>query len=630
MTVYQTHPQQTPADPYQRSHPVDPVTRQLIRGSLRAARLECELIIERTAMSAFIREKKDYTVSFLDGKGQEIYGETMGSDIMGCVWEYYPAESMALEDLYWYNDPYISQGSITHTPDMVFIAPVFYEGEIVAYCHSFAHFWDLGGARPGSIGPANTEIFHDGTLVPPIKIIDRGKLNDEAYRIILRNSRYPDLLEGDSRALMAAAQRAQERLLEMFDRFGKDTMLAAIEQDQADTALMVREKTLEAIPEGDYPVRDYMDHGGVGDHWHSFHLRLSRRGDNIRLDATASDDQSDGSINFIASDGALKAYFGQYFHQFDPSLLANHGLLAGVDDVQLRPGSILQPEWPAALGCRAHTFTKLKGAVRAVLAGATGGNVMAGTAVYVIAYWRMKAQPTDRDTGTWLLCTDGIAVGHGARPHADGLDAIYQRHNENYPGEFMEMEYPLRLERYAISTDSGGPGKFRGGCGIVRDVRLLADEGTFGLRVENHLFPAWGVAGGMGGGVSLVVLNPGTPEEREIRAFSDDNHWKKGDLVRIYTAGGGGWGDPLERDMEQVLDDVKDGFVSMRSALEHYGVVIDPASMTVDEDCTGGKRDSIRESRGPTKLFHRFEYFDSEEEEFEWVCKNMPRHDSRQ
>ncbi len=270
------------------SGPVDPVTRQLIRGSLRAARLECELIIERTAMSAFIREKKDYTVSFLDGKGQEVYGETMGSDILGCVWAYYPAESMRPGDLYWYNDPYISQGSITHTPDMVFIAPVFYEGDVVAYCHSFAHFWDLGGSRPGSIGPANTEkkdytvsfldgkgqevygetmgsdilgcvwayypaesmrpgdlywyndpyisqgsithtpdmvfiapvfyegdvvaychsfahfwdlggsrpgsigpanteIFHDGTLVPPIKIVNQGILNDEAYRIILRN-----------------------------------------------------------------------------------------------------------------------------------------------------------------------------------------------------------------------------------------------------------------------------------------------------------------------------------------------------------------------------------------------------------------------------------------------------------
>ncbi len=604
-----------------RSPSVDPITRQLIRGGLRAARLECELIIERTAMSAFIREKKDYTVSFLDRDGQEIYGDTMGSDILGCVWQHYPVESMRPGDLYWYNDPYLSEGSITHTPDMVFIAPVFYGGEIVAYCHSFAHFWDLGGSRPGSIGPANTEIFHDGTLVPPIKIIDAGRLNDEAYRIILRNSRYPDLLEGDSRALMAAANRAQERILELFDRFGMPTMLAAIAGDQADTARLVRDKTLELIPDGEYAVRDYMDHAGVGDRWHSFHLKLTRKGDRVLLDAEASDDQAHGSINFIASDGALKAYFGQYFHQFDASLLANHGLLAGIDAVQLRSGSILRPEWPAALGCRAHTFTKLKSAVRAVVAQATGGNVMAAAAVYVIAYWRMK----ERDGGDWLLCTDGIAVGHGARPFGDGLDAIYQRHNENYPGEFMEMEYPLRLERYAISTDSGGPGKYRGGCGVIREVRLLADEGTFGLRVENSIFPAWGVAGGMGGGLSRVVLNPDTPDEREIRPFSDDNHWKCGDLVRIYTAGGGGWGDPLERDAAMVLDDVLDGFVSLEAARESYGVVIDPDALQVDVAATDAQRSAIRASRGKTRMFHRFNYFATESEEFQWISKNIPR-----
>ena len=600
---------------------VDPITRQLIRGGFRAARLECELIIERTAMSAFIREKKDYTVSFLDQHGQEIYGDTMGSDILGCVWEHYPVSSMRPGDLYWYNDPYLSEGSITHTPDMVFIAPVFFDGEIVAYCHSFAHFWDLGGSRPGSIGPANTEIFHDGTLVPPIKIVDAGRLNDEAYRIILRNSRYPDLLEGDSRALMAAASRAQERLLEMFNRFGKRTMLDAIDDDQTDTGRMVREKTLELIPEGEYAVRDYMDHAGLGDHWHSFHLKLSRKGDEISLDASQSDDQAAGSINFIASDGALKAYFGQYFHQFDSSLLANHGLLAGIDNVKLRSGSILRPEWPAALGCRAHTFTKLKSAVRAVVAQATDGNVMAGAAVYVIAYWRMK----DRSNGAWLLCTDGIAVGHGARPFGDGLDAIYQRHNENYPGEFMEMEYPLRLERYAISTDSGGAGKYRGGCGVIRDVRLLADEGTFGLRVENNLFPTWGVAGGMGGGVSRVVLNPDTPGEREIRPFSDDNEWKRGDLVRIQTAGGGGWGDPLERDTQMVIDDVLDGFVSAEAARDSYGVIIDPDSRTVDERATEAQRKHLRIVRGGTKMFHRFQYFQTESEEFEWINRNIPR-----
>ena len=600
---------------------LDPIMLQLIRGSLRSARLECELIIERTAMSAFIREKKDYTVSFLDNRGEEIYGETMGSDIMGCVWEHYPPETMHSGDVYWYNDPYISRGSITHTPDMVFITPVFFEDELVAYCHSFAHFWDLGGSRPGSIGPANTEIFHDGTLVPPIKIVDRSKLNDEAYRIILRNSRYPDLLEGDTRALMSAAQRAEERVLEIFNRFGKETTLSAIQQDQVETAEFIRLKTLQLIPPGSYSTRDYLDNDGVGAEWHSFHLELRRTGDKITLDATASDDQAPGSINFISSDGTVAAYFGQHFHQYDPSLTMNQGLLAAVDEVKLRPGSILQPQWPAALGCRAHTFTKLKNAVRAVVAMANGGDTMAAMAVYVIAYWRMK----DAESGEWLLCTDGIAVGHGARPQADGIDAVYSRHNENYPAEFMDMEYPLRMERYAINPDTGGPGKYRGGCGIIRDVRLLAPEGTFGLRVENNRFPAWGVAGGKAGGTSRVVLNQGFEGEREIRPFSDDNPWHAGDVVRIYTAGGGGWGDPLDREIALVERDVRGGYVSLEAARSEYGVVIDPIALKADGPGSLAFRNDLRKVREEPKLFHRFIYFDNDEEERHWIERNLPR-----
>ena len=383
---------------------------------------------------------------------------------------------------------------------------------------------------------------------------------------------------------------------------------------------MVREKSLELIPQGSFSVRDYMDHAGVSDRWYSYHVILNRDKDEVTLDATESDDQADGSINFLASDGALAAYFGQYFHQYDPSLLPNHGLLAAIDGVQLRQGSILQPNFPAALGCRAHTFTKLKSSVRALLAEATNGQVMAGSAVYVIAYWRMKDKG-----GDWLLCTDGIAVGHGARPFADGLDAIYSRHNENYPGEFMEMEYPLRMERYAIAKDSGGPGLYRGGCGIIRDIRILADEGTFGLRVENNIFPTWGVAGGMGGGTSKVIINPGTPGEREIRAFSDDNLWYEGDLVRVYTAGGGGWGDPLEREPERVLEDVLDGFVSIDAAQDSYGVVIDHDSLIIGSRATAAKRQELAAFRGPTKLFHRFNYFNTAAEELEWVEKHIPR-----
>ncbi|MCZ6873473.1 MAG: hydantoinase B/oxoprolinase family protein [bacterium] len=600
---------------------VDPITRQLIRGSLKAARQECEMVIERTAMSAFIREKKDYRICFLDRDGRSVYGEDQGADALGCVWDFYPRESMKPKDLYWYNDPYISRGAVTHTPDMTFITPVFFDDELVAYCFSWAHFWDLGGARPGSIGPANTEIFHDGTLVPPVKLIDQGKRNDEVYRIVLRNSRYPDLLEGDSQALMSAARVAEERLVALFQRYGKETMLEAFSMFQQETGDFVRQQALKLIPPGTYTVSDYLDTDGATDRWYSFKMSLIRQDDHISVDLRESDDQAKGSINFITNPVILSSYFGQYFHSFDTSLLMNQGLVACIDDVQLRQGSILQPNWPAALGCRAHTFHKLRSAVRATIAKATGGNVMAGSAVYIIAYWRMK----DPVSGEGLLCTDGIAVGHGARPFADGHDAIYQRHNQNYPAEFIDMEYPLRLERYALRPDSGGPGQYRGGCGIIRDIRLLADEGTFGLRVEHNRFPTFGVAGGMGGSTSRVVLNPGTPDEKEVKSFSDDNIWRKGDLVRIYSAGGGGWGNPLEREITDVERDVRGHFISLEAAHRDYGVVIDPETLQADIPATETQRKAMAETRPPTKLFHRFFYFDDEAEERQWIEKQFPR-----
>jgi N-methylhydantoinase B len=205
------------------------------------------------------------------------------------------------------------------------------------------------------------------------------------------------------------------------------------------------------------------------------------------------------------------------------------------------------------------------------------------------------------------------------------LDAIYNKHNQNYPAEFMDMEYPLRVERYALNPDSGGPGKYRGGCGIIRDVRLLATEGTFGLRVECNRFPAWGVAGGMGGGTSRVLLNPGDDKECVIKPFSDDNNWYEGDMVRIYSAGGGGWGDPLDRDPLSVEKDVAGGFVTLEGALRNYGVVIDPITFKVDISGSSAMRSDLRQKRGKTKMFHRFIYFDDELEEREWIERNMPR-----
>ena len=204
-----------------------------------------------------------------------------------------------------------------------------------------------------------------------------------------------------------------------------------------------------------------------------------------------------------------------------------------------------------------------------------------------------------------FLCSDGIAVGYGARPFADGLDAIYYVAQKNYPAEFMEMVFPMRLRRYALHPDSGGPGRFRGGCGVIREIELLADEAVIAVRQDNILFPPAGVNGGHAGRPGRCIVNPGRSDERVLAPMSDGNVLRKGDVVRLLTSGGGGWGDPLDRPAERVRADVAGGFVSAESARQDYGVILD-APGAVDVAATQALRAA---QRGPTRMFHRKGYF---------------------
>jgi N-methylhydantoinase B len=208
------------------------------------------------------------------------------------------------------------------------------------------------------------------------------------------------------------------------------------------------------------------------------------------------------------------------------------------------------------------------------------------------------------------LCIEGLAVGFGARTHADGLDAVYYVAQKNYPAEFAEMEFGVRIEAFGLHRDSGGPGRWRGGCGIFRDIRVIADEAVLGVRMDNVRYPAWGVNGGMCGRSGRIVVNPDTPDERELAPLSEGNRLRKGDLLRIVTAGGGGWGSPLERPAEQVLADVQDGFVSSDSARRDYGVVISEDGATLDVAATHALRAAMPR---PTGMFHRRVYFDDVE-----------------
>jgi len=574
----------TPAAPR-----VDPITLEIVRGSLASAIRDMELLMERCAMSPFIKEKKDFFVGIFDTAGRIVscHISSSGPGMLAAILRAYPLETMRPGDAYWFNDPYISDGAVQHHQDMVFVVPVFHEARIVAFTATFGHYQDIGGLRAGSISPHATEIYHEGVLVPPVRIMREGQLNEEAYRIFLRNSRLPDLVEGDTRAMMASCRLAEARLIELFARYGADTVLAAFEECIAQTARRARELTLELIPQGEWTFHDFLDSdGGPEARPYRVEVTLSRSGDHVRLDGSRSDDQARGPINYMTNPGLLKIALGRYLQSIEADLDVNEGLLANLDEWVTREGSLLKPRFPAPLGMRANTRFRVLSCIFGALAQANGGKVPAGSPVYVLYYFRAWDEARRRP----ILCIEGLGVGLGARPFADGTDVIYYIAQENYPVEYVERDFPLRVERYTVRPDSGGPGYHRGGAGVVRDVRVLCDRAELATRMENVLVAPYGVAGGRAGRTGRVILNPGTPGERELPSQGDGIVLTRGDLLRLETCGGGGWGDALTREPERVRQDVARGFVTARHVLEDYGVVLDAATLEIDKTATDEER----------------------------------------
>src|SRR5919109_499845 len=579
---------------------VNPVVLEIIRVSLRSTIHEMELLMERCAMSPFIKEKKDYFVGIYDTRNRIVccHISSSGPGMVAPILEAYPLEDMYPGDVYWFNDPYISKGAVQHHQDMVFAMPVFHDGKVVAFTVTYGHYQDIGGMKAGSISPHASEIFHEGALVPPIRIYRAGQLNDEAYRMFLRNSRLPAMVEGDTKAMMASCRLAETRLLELLQRYGYDAVSEAFETIIAHTTERTRGLFHDLIPQGTYTFHDYLDDDGIEGRPYRVELTLCREGDQVRLDATKSDDQARGPINYITNRGLLQIAYGRYLLALDPSLDVNEGLLQNLDEWITREGSIVQPRFPAPLGMRAHTRFRVVACLFGTLAQANGGQVPANSPVYVLYYFRAHHPLTHQP----ILCIEGLGVGLGARPFADGVDAIYYIAQENYPVEYVEKDFPLRIEQYAIVPDSGGPGLCRGGCGVICDVRVLCDRAELGTRMENTKFPPYGVAGGRAGRPGKILLHPGMPEEREVPQVGDGIQLRRGDLLRLMTCGGGGWGDPFCRDPMSVQQDVARGFVSVQGAIADYGVILDSLGMEIDKAATEEHR---KHRPDPLTLFDR-------------------------
>lgn len=589
-----------PIEPAGSSH-ADPILLEIVRGALRAIQGEMEAVIERTAMSPFIREKKDFYAALFDAGGRLIVGSNLplSGDVIGPVAEHYPLETMRPGDIYWFNDCYASKGAVSHSPDQVFIAPVFAEGKLAAFTQSWAHFNDIGGMRPGSLSPDCTDIYQEGIIVPPVRVARDGVVSDELLRLFFRNSRFPEMVKGDTRASMAAIRLGERRLGELFQRFGLAKAMAAFDALIAETEAELRQRLAELVPDGSYSFADKIDGDGHGNGPISLRYRMTVEKGRIALDTSGSDDQTPGPVNFLMSPKLPAMVLGSYLLGSDSSAILNAGAENAIDEVIVRPGSVLQPHFPAPLGMRGITMMRNMATCLGLLNVATHGKAPSSHSAYVI--WYMRGSD---DKGELFLLSDGLGVGYGARPTADGNDAVYLVAQENFPSEFLDTVFPLRARCYAINPDTGGPGRWRGGCGLIREIEVLAPEAMISMRIDTVENPPWGVSGGQGAGVGRCIVNPGRSDERLIAPLSDGNMVKRGDIVRIETGGGGGWGHPFDREPERVLKDVRGGFVSRAKAAECYGVVVSEDRLTVDTAETA----KLRVNRPVANLFHRTHY----------------------
>jgi N-methylhydantoinase B len=450
-------------------------------------------------------------------------------------------------------------------------------------------------------------------MVPPVRLYAAGRPNEDVLRILTRNSRLPDSLRGDLDSEVAACRMGAERLGDLFARYGRARIEACFDAILAKTTETFRRELLAKIPDGTYVWEDYAEHDGVDPpRLHAQRMAVTRTADRLIIDFTGTSPQAKGPINHAGdyADGVfLKKWLAPILRNLadTPERMAELDVNEGVVPlIELRfppPGTLLTPAFPAPTNARTFVILRLLGVLAGALAKAVDGRMPADQET--IRYTGFHGVDPE---GQFYLMREVLGGGSGGRYYADGSDTIHVvPDSKNLPVEFTETRFPLLVERLGLAPDSGGAGQRRGGLGYLKEFRVLGDT-RFLCVADRSILSCWGLKGGRAGAPFRVTVDPGGPAERQLPGLVDDEPIPAGTLVRVETTGGGGWGDPLEREPELVALDVLQGKVSERSAYVDYGVVLltqaegDPA---VDEAATRALRARMREHRGPRPFFDR-------------------------
>ena len=572
---------------------IDPITREIVRNALASAADEMAMALYRTAYSTIVRDCLDYSTSLCDAEGQMIaQGVTIPLHLgsvpfaMETLLAKY-GDDIEEGDVFILNDPF--EGGM-HIPDIFIVQPVFSEGQRVAFAVSTAHHLDLGGRLPGSSACDNTEIFQEGLRIPWLKLYRRGEADEALFALIRANVRVPQMTIGDLRAQLAACHIGTQAIGELIGRYGPDTF-ARCTTDLIDYTERLVRAEIASWPDGSHTFTDYMDSDGVGGPRVRLQVEITVAGDELRADFTGTDPQVSGAINNTLSftSSVVALCVRSVLREDIPNTAGMFRPL----EIVAPPGTVVNGVMPAASSMRGITGFRLADTIFGALAGLLPDRVMAagegGNTLVIIGGQRADRQPYvyyELLSGTW-----------GGRPDRDGNDGLCNPANvaSNIPVEQAESEYPVRVERYGLVGDSGGPGRFRGGLAIERSWRLLDGQAHLAIRSDRRDHLPYGLYGGGSGTASTNTLY--RDGEAETLPTMISTTMTAGEVIYHRQAGGGGWGDPLERDPEAVARDVGNDKVSLAAARDQYGVVLDE-SLSVNREATSALRaQRVAESR---------------------------------
>jgi N-methylhydantoinase B len=577
---------------------ISAVDLEVIRASLSGIVQEMQNSLFRTGFSTITRESQDASCAILNAAGEVIAQHVILPLHIGA----FPACCAAIlqvfqgditaGDAFLINHPY--EGGSPHAPDMALVTPVFLDGSLFGFCSSIAHKSDIGGPVPGSCSGQAREIFSEGLQLPAVRYQRNFQPFGDIERIIAANSRTPDLVLGDIRGQLGAARLGEQRLAELVHKYGRDTCSAAFRQ-----LLDLSEEKLRAAlsewPDGRYEAERFVDDDGVElDRPVRIHVAVEKSGRRIHFDFRGSADQTKGPAN-IRPPLVHAACAYCLISLTDPNTFITNGLLRAIS-FETRRGSVLDPRFPAPV----NTYNPTVHALVDALFDALGHFAPARARADGCGSRSIIIGGRSTYTGKGYVQYEIIGGGAGARAGADGASGttVNQSNARIAPIEIIESEFPTRVLRFELIRDSGGPGRFRGGLGIRREYVNLADA-RFSIRSTKHVIPAAGLAGGGPGRTGDIRINPGTESERRLPSRYADYPLKAGDVVRLETPGGGGFGDPLDRAPQAVLIDVREGYLSAEAAESAYGVVLREESRgwVLDAAATQERRAELRTSR---------------------------------